>query len=418
MKICMTHYAYYPTTGGVETHLLDLCSELARQGHEVHALVGSMEGEPKEGEAAGVHVHRQDWMNPEIMRKRKQEADIAVDRAWPSLQDEVKAAYRGFIQEFDIDLVHAHNFHHFLPEYGLALTEIRQEDDIPTFLTVHEMWGQFLCRDLLKRTEWDGVIAVGQHVYGDVIAQAPSMRNLKMVLHGVNTEMFRPNVDGNGLKRELGLEGKLVILHPARLLPWKGVHTTVDAFARLADRFPDVTLVVTDTREILDWAHELHDYREEIFSLVEDNDLSERVVMRPFDFFEELPEAYAMSDIVLYPTSGEEPFGLVPLEAMASGKPVIVTRSGGLIESVVDGVTGFLIPKGEDYLLARRLTTLLKYPDLAERMGRAGRRHVQEHFSRQRMATEVVDLYRHALAERGRHPAVTETLERVRELAG
>jgi glycosyltransferase involved in cell wall biosynthesis len=416
MKVCMTHYAFYPTTGGVETHLLDLCAELARQGHKVHALVGSMEGEPEESEIQGFHIHRRDWMNPEIMRQRKRKANVPVDRAWPSLQDEVKAAYRSFIQEFDIDLVHAHNFHHFLPEYGLALTDIRRKDDIPTFLTIHEMWGEFLCQDLLNRTEWDGVIAVGQHVYGDVIAQVPNIRNLQVIRHGVNTEMFRPNVDGSGLKRKLGLEGKLAILHPARLLPWKGVHTTVDAFSRLAHRFPDIALVVTDTREILDWAHELHDYREQIFSMVEDNDLGERVIMRSFDFREELPQAYAMSDIVLYPTSGEEPFGLVPLEAMASGKPVIVTLSGGLIESVVDGVTGFLIPKEEDYLLARRLTTLLKHPDLAERMGQAGRRRVEEHFSRQRMTTEVTDLYRDALVDRGRHPAIEEALEHVREL--
>ncbi len=150
--------------------------------------------------------------------------------------------------------------------------------------------------------------------------------------------------------------------------------------------------------------------------MVEGNGLSDRVVMRSFDFFKELPQAYAMSDIVLYPTSGEEPFGLVPLESMASGKPVIVTRSGGLIESVVDGVTGFLIPKGEDRLLANRLMTLLKNPDLARKMGAAGRRHVEKHFSRGRMATEVADLYSDALADRGRHPAFEQTLERVREL--
>ena len=50
MKICQTHYAFYPTTGGVESHLLDLSAELVSQGHEVHALVGSLEGEPSEDE--------------------------------------------------------------------------------------------------------------------------------------------------------------------------------------------------------------------------------------------------------------------------------------------------------------------------------------------------------------------------------
>ena len=75
MNICMTHYAFYPTTGGVETHLLDLCAELVRKGHTVHALVGSMLDQPGEYEIEGIHVHRAEWMNPEIMRQRKEAAD-------------------------------------------------------------------------------------------------------------------------------------------------------------------------------------------------------------------------------------------------------------------------------------------------------------------------------------------------------
>jgi glycosyltransferase involved in cell wall biosynthesis len=397
MNICMTHYAFYPTTGGVETHLLDLCAELARQGNRVHALVGAMPGEPEESEVEGVHVHRVDWMNPLTMRERKEAAGVPVDENWPLMQEEIKARYRRFVGRHGIHLVHAHNFHHFLPEYGLALTELRREDGIPTFLTIHEMWGEFLCHDLLNRTEWDKIVTVGQYVYGDMVAQVERCDNVEVVLHGVNTDMFHPDLDGADLKRALGLEGRRVILHPARLLPWKGVHTTVEAFRKIADRFPDVSLVITDTHEILDWADELQGYRERIFSLVEENGLRERVVMRSFDFFRELPQAYGMADIVVYPTSGEEPFGLVPLEAMASARPILVTRSGGLIESVVDGVTGFMIPKEDAGLLADRLTALLSRPELARRMGQAGRRHVEQHFTRQRMALEVLALYRTAL---------------------
>jgi glycosyltransferase involved in cell wall biosynthesis len=401
MNVCMTHYAFYPTTGGVETHLLDLCVELDRLGHEVHALVGSMPGEPEESEVDGVHVHRRDWMNPELMRDRKEAAGVHLDDAWSPLQEEIKGYYRDFAAEYDIDVIHAHNFHHFLPEYGLALTELRREDNMPTFLTIHEMWGEFLCEDLMQRTEWDGIVAVGQHVYGDVIAKVPDVKNLHVVLHGTNTEVFRPNRDGEDFKRELGLEGKRIILHPARLLPWKGVHTTVEAFHQIAEGFPDVSLIITDTHEILDWANELQGYREEIFSMVEEYGLKDRVLMRSFDFSKELPQAYDIADIVIYPTSGEEPFGLVPLEAMASATPVIVSLSGGLIESVVDGVTGFVIPKEDADLLADRMAILLARPDLAERMGQAGRRHVEEHFTRRRMAEEVDALYRGAAAKQG-----------------
>ena len=403
MNVCMTHYAFYPTTGGVETHLLDLSVELVKLGHEVHALVGSMPGEPEESEVDGVHVHRRDWMNPELMRERKQKAGFPLDDEWAPLQEEIEQHYSSFVEEYDIDLIHAHNFHHFLPEYGLALTRMRRETGMPTFLTIHEMWGEFLCEDLMQRTEWDGIIAVGQHVYGDVIAKVPDVKNLHVVLHGTNVDVFRPNRNGDAFKAKLGMEGKQIILHPARLLPWKGVHTTVEAFHQIADRFPNASLIITDTQEILDWAHELEGYREEIFGMVEKYGLGDRILMRSFDFSEELPQAYDIADIVIYPTSGEEPFGLVPLEAMASGTPVIVSRSGGLIESVVDGVTGFLIPKEDADLLADRMAILLERKDLAERMGNAGRRHSEEKFTRRRMAKEVDELYRDATAHASTH---------------
>ena len=58
MKICVTHYAYHPITGGVETHLVDRCSDLVDQGHEVHALVGSLQGYPDEQIQNGVQIHR------------------------------------------------------------------------------------------------------------------------------------------------------------------------------------------------------------------------------------------------------------------------------------------------------------------------------------------------------------------------
>jgi glycosyltransferase involved in cell wall biosynthesis len=93
------------------------------------------------------------------------------------------------------------------------------------------------------------------------------------------------------------------------------------------------------------------------------------------------------------------------LAVIASGKPVIVTRGCGLIESVVDGAPD---PAVQDRMLARRLTMLLKYPDLAERMGQAGRRHVEEHFSRRRIAADLADLYSQSSVDRGRYPPIKE----------
>jgi glycosyltransferase involved in cell wall biosynthesis len=298
--------------------------------------------------------------------------------------------------------VHAHNFHHFLPEYGLALTELHDRG-LATVLTLHEMWGEFICEHLLEETRWDSIIPVGEHVRRDLMSMVPNAQNVRTILHGINIEMFNPDVRERGLRAELGLTGKTVILHPARMLPWKGVHLSVEAMRRVSEEFPNAVLIVTDTDQIIDWIRELGEYKQRILDSVVQYGLMDSVLPHSFDFYD-LPRAYALADIVIYPTCGEEPFGLVPLEAMACAKPVVVSRSGGLVESVVHAKTGYVIEKDNSDQLADRLIQLLGDKDLRESMGRAGRRHVEAHFSRERMVREVVEEYKRGVARTGLLP--------------
>lgn len=395
MKICQTHYAFYPTTGGVESHLLDLCAELVTQGHEVHALVGWAEGEPSEDEIQGVQVHRRDLFNPETVRERKKANGFDEETVWPALQNEILRTYRGFAEEHGIEVIHAHNFHHFLPEYGLALTTLRQ-DGIPTFLTIHEVWSEFICEDLLRRTEWDGIITVSEHVREGIRKQAPHLQNVELIYHGIDTEkLFTPTNTNPKWADALSLHDRPVIIHPARMLPWKGVIYSVGAMATVRRQFPDAVLIVTDAEDIVDWIDELKGYKEEVLQLVEDMELRDEVIAQPFPYLE-LPWVYNYCDVVIYPTIGEEPFGLVPVEAMACAKPTVVSRSGGLPESVVDGETGFIIEKKDAAALADRITMLLGDQEMSSRMGQAGRKRATEVFTRERMAQEVLGLYQHA----------------------
>ncbi len=395
MRICVTHYAYPPITGGVETHLLDLCHELVDQGHEVHALVGPFPGLPEREVQHGVTIHRRPELDIEAVRRRKIAAGIDADTPWKPFQEELTAFYRQFMHDYNIDVVHAHNFHHFLPEYALALTTLHDQG-LPTILTIHEMWGEFICQNLLEKTHWDAIIAVGAHVRRDVEKSVPGLANVSTVLHGTNTVMFNPDVSDDGLRAELGLEGRPVILHPARMLPWKGVHVSVAALREVARKFPEVAMVITDTEQIIDWINELGSYKKDILNTIERDGLQKNVVRRSFNYFE-LPKAYALADVVIYPTTGEEPFGLVPLEAMACARPVIVSRSGGLVESVINNVTGYIIDRDNPQQLADRLIQLLGDPALRQRMGEAGREHVECNFSRQRMVEQTVRLYQSAL---------------------
>lgn len=106
--------------------------------------------------------------------------------------------------------------------------------------------------------------------------------------------------------------------------------------------------------------------------------------------------AYAAADIVCLPSRWEEAFGWVIAEGMASGKPIIATRVGGIPELVLDGETGFLVPRRDSTALAEKILQLAADPSLRERMGRAGRRAAEAKFDQKRNVAELIQLYGNA----------------------
>jgi glycosyltransferase involved in cell wall biosynthesis len=96
---------------------------------------------------------------------------------------------------------------------------------------------------------------------------------------------------------------------------------------------------------------------------------------------EELPKLYAQCDICVVPSIWPEPFGIVALEAMACGKPVIVSRVGGLQNIINDGVEGFIVDPGSPEQIRDKLALLLKEPELRKQMGEAGRKRVMADYT-------------------------------------
>ncbi len=94
-----------------------------------------------------------------------------------------------------------------------------------------------------------------------------------------------------------------------------------------------------------------------------------------------------------------EPFGLINLEAMACEAPVVASAVGGILEVVEDGKTGLLVPPAQPAALAEALVRVLKSPDLARDMGKAGRRRVEEKFSWASVAERTEQVYAEAIAE-------------------
>ncbi|HLX63737.1 MAG TPA: glycosyltransferase family 4 protein [Planctomycetota bacterium] len=399
MRICVTHFTFYPTPGNVESHLLELCGALVREGHEVLALVGSRERSPAFEEIDGIQVHRVNWLNLDQVRDRKKKAGYAPAVLWPELMDEIRENYQSFIGIHGIDVVHAHNFHHFVPEYGMALSQLHDEGQ-PTLLTIHELWNDVLCEEILQKTAWDQVITVSKHVAVGIRLLAPHLENLRVLYMGVNTELFSPENGGKGAAhwaRELKLKGRPMIMHPAAMLPMKGVVYSVRALELICNEFPDALLLITDSPHVLVGAGELENYKEEVRGEINYRGLENNAVCRSIEY-KQLPAVYANASVVIYPTIGEEPFGIAPVQAMACGKPVVVTRSGGLVESVLDGKTGFIVDKRDEKALAERCLACLRDKELARKMGEAGRKHVLKSFGRERMAAETAALYENAMS--------------------
>jgi glycosyltransferase involved in cell wall biosynthesis len=365
--VVLAHWSFPPTTGGVESHLADLAGALARAGCRVTVLTG--EARPSVG--PGYRVVTTPLLNlAEIQRAGGRDATPAL-----------AAFLHAFLTEVRPDVVHGHNLHHFWSGPAAVLGRLSREFGFALHHTFHETWPDVLHRDPPYR-EWAGNYAVSEFVRQGCarwLGFAPELRPL-----GVDVARFTPAPRA---------DRRLTILHPARLLPWKGVRLSVEMLARLRSGGVEARLILTDTQTIVDWDRQLSAYRAEILAAIEDAGLGDAVELRPVTYAE-MPALYRAADVVIYPTIGDEPYGLVPLEAMSSGRPIVASRSGGMTETIVDGTTGFIVSRGDVTELTERVTQLLKAPAGRRRMGQAGRRHVVARFGLSAYVDRLLRRYR------------------------
>jgi D-inositol-3-phosphate glycosyltransferase len=127
--------------------------------------------------------------------------------------------------------------------------------------------------------------------------------------------------------------------------------------------------------------------------------VEDRLVLRGRVGRDEMPALLRSADAVLC-VPWYEPFGIVPLEAMACGVPVVATAVGGQIDSVVDGVTGVHVPPRDPDALARTLGALLDHPELRAELGAAGVRRARERFAHERVAAATREVYGEVVMKR------------------
>ncbi len=388
MKIGVVHWAFPPVVGGVESHLIYLYGELARMGHRISFMTAP---HPRRDDASA------GWckvVSNELM---------SIDRLLklppgPGRWSQVYGMLERFILDESPDVIHAHNLHYFFTDHAEALGILSKKYGIPIVLTLHNYWEDDLCRHLLKDVEWSMFVPVSYHLkkYCLFDARLPKEK-VEVHYHGIDLESYRAVEDREALKLKLGLAGRRVVFHPARMCEMKGTLHGIEAVSQLKDKYPDICLVLSGNGDTVDFENERPAFNSSVKSLVKSLEVSDSIqfVSIPAD---EMPVYMNAADIVIYPTvlPQGEAFGIAPVEAMACGRPVIVTNSGGLSESTQHYINGLLVESNPETLtddLVRSIGYLLDHPDVARYLGANGREVAEERFDSRKMALRMEDLY-------------------------
>ena len=214
---------------------------------------------------------------------------------------------------------------------------------------------------------------------------------LRMVPCGIDTNEIHPMPRARA-RAELGLDAEdFIILQVGRLTPHKGTDNVIRALASLPSKLKVRLVVVGDDSHGGD-ADQPSEMRR-LLDLAQSCGVAGRVSFAGYRQRSELRAYYSAAN-VLVTTPWYEPFGITPLEAMACAIPVIGSRVGGIQYSVLDGVTGMLVPPKDPGALARAIAHLQAKPDVARAMGLAGVRRVHSLFTWDRVATQLLDVYR------------------------
>ncbi|MCD1143942.1 glycosyltransferase [Kocuria sp. LUK] len=386
--------------GGQNVYVAALAEGLARRGHDV-----------------SVYTRRDDPALPEVVEQAPgvRVVHVPAGPAGPLPKDEL-APYmdefgrwlaRDWARTGAPDLVHAHFW-----MSGLAARRAAEAHRIPVVQTFHALGavkrrhqgaadtspaGRLAAEHGLI-TGADLVLATCRDERAELLALGGDPSRIDVVPCGVDLGAFAP-----APPRPAGARKRILAL--GRLVERKGVDVAVRALAEL----PGAELVVAGGPDRAELDRDPEALR--LRALARELGVADRVELLGRVDHRDTAELLAGADVVAC-LPWYEPFGMVPLEAMACARPVVGSAVGGLLDSVEDGVTGLLVPPRDPAGAATALRALLEDPQRAARMGRAGRERVERRFGWGRVAEQTERSYERALGRHRReHPPLRERTE-------
>jgi len=263
---------------------------------------------------------------------------------------------------------------------GLLAAGLRRRAGIQRAVALthgHEVgWAALpVARAMLRRIARgvDVVTYLGEYTRVRLARAIGDLTTLERLPPGVDTNLFRPTVDGSAVRRRYGLRDRPVIVCVSRLVRRKGQDSLIRALPRIRQRVRDAALLIVGGGP----------YRSTLEVIAREEGVADHVVITGSVPWSDLPSYYAAGDVFAMPCRTRrggldvEGLGIVYLEASATGLPVVAGDSGGAPDAVLDGETGFVVPGRDRDALVDRLTLLLTDSALAKRLGAAGREWVE-----------------------------------------
>lgn len=377
MKIALVSPYDFSYPGGVAHHISNLQYHFTRMGHTVKIIAPA--SRPVDGYGDGFIA---------IGKPRPIPASGSIARITISLS--VAKKVKEVMEEEKFDIVHLHE--PLVPTLGFTVLRLSTTVNIGTFHAAESKpsyrWARaFMVSGLYKKwfRRLHGKIAVSRPAMEFVNKFYPS--HYDIIPNGIDLNFFTPGVEPLPQYQD----GKINLLFVGRLEKRKGLEYLLKAYKLFKPDYPDCRLIIVGPGTRL---------RNKYEKMIAQSGLPD-VVFTGQVGYEELPRYYKTADIFCAPATGRESFGIVLLEAMATGKPVVASSISGYASVLTDGIEGLLVPPKQEVPLAQAIASLIKNEALRKQMGERGLFKSAD-FGWGKISQRVMDYYLSVLKDRSR----------------
>ena len=351
MKIAMVSPYDFTWPGGVTAHVTQLARELGRSGHEVQVL--APHSPSRESQDADLHVP--------LGRSVPLPSGGSIARV--SLSWWLYPKVRALLRKEQFDVIHLHE--PMAPILPLCVLEFSDSVNVGTFHASYARQHLYrITHPIIKR--WQ------QRLHGNIAVSPAARRYVNNTFPG-DYEIIPNGIDFKHFSTDVApmpqyQDGKINILFVGRLEKRKGLRYLLEAYGKLKWDLPNIRLIVVGPGNP----------DKESYRVMSSQNLQD-VEFVGLVSYDDLPRYYASADIFCSPATGAESFGIVLLEAMSAGKPVVASDIEGFRGVMTHGEQGLLVPKKDSNALAEALGMLARDPELRRKLGGNGNRLAKEY---------------------------------------